>query len=114
MIQVMSPSSPAAVTASVVIRPAYPDDAAALARLAKLDSRRPPAGPAFVAERGGRLLAAISLDDHRIVADPFAPTADLIALLRVHAAEAARPRRRQMILRRPGTSPRKRLALARG
>jgi hypothetical protein len=107
-------SSPSPVTDAVVIRPVYPDDAAALERLAALDSRRPLAGPAFVAERDGRILAAISLADDRTIADPFVPTADLIALLRVHAAETAAPGRRQVILRRSGTSTRRRPALARG
>ena len=118
MIQHMSrraaSSSPSAITDAVVLRPGYPDDAAALMRLAALDSRRALRGSIVVAERDGQLLAAISLDDGRTVADPFAPTADLIALLRVHAAESARPQRRQVILRRPGASTRRPPAFARG
>ena len=30
----------------------------------------------LVAERDGRILAALALDDGRAIADPFAPTAD--------------------------------------
>jgi hypothetical protein len=105
----LSPAS----TDSLVIRPAYPDDAPALERLARLDSRRPLTGPVVLAERDGRILAALSADGPA-VADPFAPTADLVALLRMHAASAASPGRRREILRRLGTSPRRRPALARG
>lgn len=97
---------------SVVIRPAYPDDAAALERLARLDSRRPLTGIVTVAERDGVLLAARTADGH-MIADPFAPTADLVALLVVHADHPARTHRAQVILRRRA-GIRKRPALARG
>jgi hypothetical protein len=99
---------------ALVIRPAYPDDATALERLARLDSQRPLPGPFVVAERDGRLLAALSTPDGRTIADPFTPTADLVALLRLHAADTARSRGRRELLRRAGVNPRRRLALARG
>jgi hypothetical protein len=100
---------------ALVIRPAYPDDAATLARLAALDSQRPLAGSAIVAERDGRIVAAIATDNGRTIADPFAPTADLIALLRLHAAGTARSfARRRDFLRRVGASTRRHPALARG
>jgi hypothetical protein len=110
-----SPSSLPAPNA-LVIRPAYPDDAIPLARLAALDSQRPLAGSAIVAERDGRILAALALDGDRVIADPFAPTADLVALLRLHAADAATrsPSGRRDILRRAGANTRRRPALARG
>jgi hypothetical protein len=107
--------SPASLsTDAIVIRPAYPDDAAALARLAALDSRRPLTAPILIAERDGRPVAALGTDDRRVVADPFAPTADLVALLRMHVADAARSGRSRVILRRLGASPWRRPALARG
>src|SRR4051794_37369645 len=99
---------------AVVIRPAYPDDAAALGRLAALDSARPPRGAVVVAERDGRLLAARALESGRTIADPFVPTADLVALLSVHAAEAARTGARPVLLPRRSANVRRRLALARG
>jgi len=109
-----SPSSLPA-TDALVIRPAYPDDASMLVRLAALDSRRPLAGPTIVAERDGRILAAIALDGGDTIADPFAPTADLVALLRLHAADTARSfAGRRDILRRVGANARRRPALARG
>jgi hypothetical protein len=108
----MPSTSSLPTTEAVVIRRAYPDDAPALGRLATLDSRRPITGAALVAERDGRILAALSLDDGRAIADPFAPTADLVALLRVHA-EAASPRRRHGMRRRRAVV-RRRPAVARG
>src|SRR5690349_11127454 len=66
----------------VVLRAAGPHDARALERLARLDSRRPLGGPVLVAEEDGVLRAALSLTDGTVVADPFAPTDHLVALLR--------------------------------
>jgi hypothetical protein len=99
---------------AVVIRPAYPDDAMALERLAALDSSRPLRGPILIAERDGRPMAALDMHNGRAVADPFAPTADLVALLRVHAADPARSAGRREILRRLGANPWRRPAFARG
>jgi hypothetical protein len=107
---------------ALVIRPAYPDDHAPLARLAALDSRRPlpTAGPVLVAERDGQILAAYAPADGRAIADPFSPTADLVALLRLHAtaapaATASRDARgARDILRRVGANARRHPALARG
>jgi hypothetical protein len=71
---------------SISLRLAGPADGPALARLATLDSARALRGPVLVAETGGDLRAALSLGDGRAVADPFAPTADLVDLLRTRAA----------------------------
>jgi hypothetical protein len=71
---------------SLTIRMAMPSDAGALERLAELDSAETPLDPVLVAEVGGELWVAISLDDHQIVADPFRPTGELAFLL----AERAR------------------------
>jgi hypothetical protein len=56
-------------------------------RLAALDSALPLRGPALVADRDGRLLAALSLDDGRAVADPFERTAEAVELLRLRARQ---------------------------
>ena len=66
----------------ITIRPAHAADAAALHRLAALDSAELPAGPLLVAEVHGSLCAALSLSDGSAIADPFTPTADVVALLR--------------------------------
>jgi hypothetical protein len=76
--------------APVTIRHAASADLPSLERLAALDSQRIPSGELFVAEVGGRLLAATSIDTGAVIADPFEPTAGLVDLLRVQAA-AARP-----------------------
>jgi hypothetical protein len=77
--------------AGVVLRAARPDDALALDRLASLDSRRAPGGPALLAEENGELRAALYLERGDAVADPFTPTAHLVTLLRHHAARRATP-----------------------
>jgi hypothetical protein len=69
----------------VTIRHAAAADLASLERLAALDSRRIPSGELFVAEIGGRLLAATSIDTGAVIADPFEYTAPIVELLRVHS-----------------------------
>jgi hypothetical protein len=108
----MPSSATTPITEAFVIRRAYPDDARSLARLATLDSRRPLEGAVLLAERDGRVLAALSLDDGRAIADPFEPTADLVDLLRVHARTSA-PRRAGGAARRRAVA-RRRPAIARG
>ncbi len=78
----------------LVLRAATAADAAALDRLAALDSRPLPAGPHLVAESGGRLVAATGPDGDA-VADPFQRTADAVALLRARTRQLAAPRRRE-------------------
>ena len=73
----------------IVIRTPRSEEAFAVRRLAYLDSQRPLRGDALVAQVDGELLAAISLDDGRVVADPFTHTADLVELLRMRAARHA-------------------------
>lgn len=75
---------------AVVLRPATSADTAAVARVAQRDTQPVPPRPHLVAERDGRVEAAISLQTRELVANPFAPTADLCALLRLRAAELAR------------------------
>lgn len=69
----------------VALRLARGADHAALARLAELDSHPLPPGPHLVAERDGRIHAALSLTTHELIADPFRRTAELCELLRCHA-----------------------------
>ena len=54
-------------------------------RLAALDDRRAPKGPALLAYVDGELRAAVGLVDGQAVADPFHQTADIVELLRLHA-----------------------------
>ena len=63
-----------------LIRAAQPHDEPVLRRLAYLDSQAPLAGRILVGELAGVALAAISIDERRIVGDPLAE----VGLLRVH------------------------------
>ena len=71
------------------IRQATSRDAFAVRRLAALDDRPSLKGDVLMAEEAGELRAAISLQDGRVVANPFARTADLVDMLRVHRGHVA-------------------------
>src|SRR5947208_2879318 len=70
-------------------------DSAALDRLAILDERPLPPAPHLLARRDGEACAALSLTTGEVVADPFRRTADVVELLRCHAAVARGPRPRR-------------------
>jgi hypothetical protein len=90
----MNPNDSLAVT----IRPAYPDDAPALWRLAALDSSSVPAEPLLLAEIDGQVRVAVSISDLEAISDPFVPTSHIVEMLRDHIARTAgdepAPRRR--------------------
>ena len=71
----------------VAIRRARDADAPLLHDLAEVDSAQPLAGPVLVAVVEGRIWAALALDDDRVVADPFLPTAPAVELLRLRVAQ---------------------------
>ncbi|MDX6675793.1 MAG: hypothetical protein QOH11_3211 [Solirubrobacteraceae bacterium] len=75
------------------MRRAHPADAAALARLAALDCGRVPAGDLLVAEVDGELWAAVAISGHGAIADPFRPSAAIVGLLRMRAAQLDFPAR---------------------
>jgi hypothetical protein len=83
---------------TISIRFAQTSDGPALVRLAELDSARMPRGELLLGEVDGVLRAAISLDGRESIADPFARTADVVALLRAHAARMRSPRARRALL----------------
>ena len=74
---------------SVTIRPAAPADAGAVARIAALDSAPLPAGELLLGLVDDEPWAVLSLSSGVAVADPFRPSAQVVALLR----ERARPLR---------------------
>jgi hypothetical protein len=78
---------PVAVIDGVTIRRSRASDRAALHRLAQLDSRRLAEGELLVAEVEGDLRAALPLAGGSAIADPFRPTAALVSLLGVRAAQ---------------------------
>jgi hypothetical protein len=71
----------------ITVRRAVASDRSELERLAALDSATPPRGPALVAEADSRMLAALPLGSGRPLADPFEPTAEVVALLHLRAAQ---------------------------
>ena len=85
------PRAAAAIAAStspvIVIRPARAGDESALHDLALLDSAPALVGPVLVAVVAGRIWAAYGLDDDRAIADPFAPSAAAVGLLRLRAGQ---------------------------
>lgn len=81
-------------TLPVTIRPAYPNDARALSRLAQLDSAPTPTEPLIVAEVDGALRVAVSMADGAVIADPFVPTAQIVHLVQDHIARTAPPPKR--------------------
>jgi hypothetical protein len=76
-----------ASSSSISLRRAVSSDAAALDRLAQLDSQRLSSGTHLVAESDGVLIAAMAQPSGIVIADPFTPTADAVALLREWARQ---------------------------
>jgi hypothetical protein len=70
---------------SPIVRPATDRDAVTLARLAELDSTHPLTGDVLIAEEKGVAVAATSLADGRVIADPFRLTGPARAALRARA-----------------------------
>lgn len=84
----------------MTIRRARPDDSALLSALAALDSARPLRGDdLLLAEVNGAPIAALDVFTGRSVADPMAPSAQAVDLLRLRAeqlrAAASGPRLRR-------------------
>jgi hypothetical protein len=82
------------------IRQARHADAAALERLASLDSSRAPRGDVLLAEVGDELWAAFSLDDGHHIADPLRPSADAVLMLAQRGRQLRRDERRRVHGRR--------------
>ena len=76
--------------AALLIRPAAADDEPAIARLSALDEHELPRGERLIGERGGRIVAALDVRSGEAVADPFVPTAGVVELLGLRAAQVRR------------------------
>lgn len=90
---------------TVALRIAESDEAQVVRRLAALDDAPALQGPVLLAVMDGEPVAAISLLDRRVVANPFVPTGDVVELLRVRAEHIHGPgpgsrRGRSTLLRR--------------
>jgi hypothetical protein len=82
---------------AVTIRLAAADDGRELDLLARVHGARMPAGPSLIAELGGRPVAAMSLMDRAVIADPAARPTDVVELLRLRAAQLLGDSRRSRI-----------------
>jgi hypothetical protein len=83
------------------LRMAHPDDDRDVRRLAALDSSSPLEEPVMLALVDGETVAAASLSDERIVANPFLPTADAVSLLEMRISQLRFPRARRRVVWRP-------------
>jgi hypothetical protein len=92
---------PTALPESVLVRRATGGDVSRIRTLALLDCRRIGEGPYLVAEIADEMLAAMSLTDGTVVADPFRRTREAVELLRMRAAQIAE-RERQLQARGSG------------
>jgi hypothetical protein len=80
---------------AAAVRLAHPDEVGTLRRLAQVDDAPELAGEILVATIDADVVAALSLDDGRVVADPFVLTSDAVELLRRSATALAGRRRRR-------------------
>jgi hypothetical protein len=83
------------MTQTIILRYATDSDAPVLRRLAALDDGPVPDADALIALVDGDAVAALSLSDGRVVADPFRLTENAVALLRLRADHLAGRRRRR-------------------
>ena len=83
-------------TATIQLSLGTADELDVVRRLAELDEAPQLEQPVLLALSDGRAVAALSLRDQRVVADPFVPTRDAVALLRLRAEQLSGggPRRR--------------------
>ena len=75
----------ATMAPEITIRQASSTDAFALRRLAALDDAAALRGEVLLAEQSGDIRAALSLENGRAIANPFAPTAELVEMLRTRS-----------------------------
>ncbi len=89
--------------ATVALRLAGADEADIVRELAELDDATALTGPVLLALVNGEAVAALSLSEHRVVANPFVRTEDAVALLRLRANHlwGGRRRRRSRAFLRP-------------
>jgi hypothetical protein len=81
----------------VELRRAHREDADVVRRLAALDDAQALTGPVLLALVDGDAVAALSLHDGRVVADPFVATAEPVSLLRLRAGQLAGARARRRL-----------------
>ncbi len=86
-------------TPTIELRLRRPDESAVDRRLAELDEAPALEGPVLLALADGEAVAALSLKDQRVVANPFVATGNAVALLRLRAEHLSGGRARRRGLR---------------
>jgi hypothetical protein len=91
------------LTGVIALRLAHQDEATVISELASLDDAPVLEGEVLLALVDGKAIAGLSLRDRRVVATPFVPTSQAVALLQLRADQLlGRPRRRRLrVLLRP-------------
>jgi hypothetical protein len=94
----MTSTATALTTPIIAIRPATPEDAAAVRHLVALDSaEKVPTGDLLLGVVDGEIRAAMAVDGGRAIADPFHPTSELVSHLELRVRKlracAERPTR---------------------
>ncbi len=79
------------IATTVAMRMAEKDEGHLVRHLAALDDAPTLEGPVLLALLDGEPVAAISLLDRRVIANPFMLTRDLVELLRLRAEHVAGP-----------------------
>jgi len=77
----------------IALRVAQSEDDYDVSRLAQLDDAPLPVGPVVLAVVDGEAVAALSLSDGRVVANPFVATEKVVTLLRLRATQLSGERR---------------------
>jgi hypothetical protein len=80
---------------AILLHLARPDDSGLVRRLADLDDAAPLEGEMLIAFVEGEAVAALSLGDGRVVANPFFATADAVSLLRLRQQHLSHERGRR-------------------
>jgi hypothetical protein len=80
---------------AILLHFARPDDSGLVRRLAALDDAAPLEGEILMAFVEGEAVAALSLADGRVVANPFVWTADAVSLLRLRQEHLSHERGRR-------------------
>ena len=101
------PISVQPVDPTIALRPAHDDEGGEIARLASLHEATAPSGEVLLGLVDGTPVAALSLVDGSVVADPFARSGEVVELLRLRADRLGAPRPRTT---RARFAPRSRLA----
>jgi hypothetical protein len=75
------------VTEPITIRHSANGDRERVVELSQLDGRPAPTGDLLLAEIGGKLWAAVGIDDGAAVSDPFEPSGEVEGLLQMRAEQ---------------------------